>query len=78
MACSSGCKTKDHTSYGECMRAKGALKSLIDVSAQKRADKNLDNYAQARKYGIQPKTTYKNDVDRAIAISEKTGSAFEA
>lgn len=78
MACSSGCKTKNHKSYGECMRAKNVGKDYIDVSLQKRADKNLDNYERARKYGIQPKSTQQRDVDTAIAISEKTGDAFQA
>lgn len=78
MACSSGCKTKDHKSYGECMRSKNAKVAGYDVSAQKKADKNLDNYESARRYGIQPASTRKHDVDAAIQISEKTGTAFEA
>lgn len=78
MACSTGCRTKDHRTYGECMRSKTVKVAEYDVTAQKKADANLDNYARARKYGIQPQSTRKADVDQAIAISEKTGQAYQA
>lgn len=80
MSCSSSCKTQDHTSWGECVRSKGlrVTPPSLNVTSQKAADKNLDNYAQARKYGIQPKSTNKPDVDHAIRTSEATGTAYEA
>jgi hypothetical protein len=49
-----------------------------DATAQKRADKNLDQYETARKYGIQPKSTRPADVQAAVRLSEKTGTAFKA
>ena len=85
MACSSSCQTQDHKTWGECVRAKGlrigyegATLSGVDAGVQRAADKNLENYAKARKYGIQPKSTNKRDVDFAVRVSEKTGSAYQA
>lgn len=85
MACSSSCKTQDHASWGECVRAKGlrvgwegATLTGVDGKVQREADRNLDNYERARKYGIQPASTNKRDVDRAIRISDKTGTAYSA
>lgn len=81
MACTSGCRTKDHASYGECLRSKGVRIPEIPVEAlavQASADKTLDAYARARKFGIQPKSTRKEHVDQAVRISDKTGTPFQA
>jgi len=80
MACSSSCRTKDHSSYGACLRAKNLRTNALDpeiLGAQKAADKTLDSYAQARKYGIQPASTRPHDVQAAIQVSEITGSAYQ-
>lgn len=82
--CSSSCKTKDHATFGECVRSKNLKTAYMqewkgsDATAQKKADKNLDAYANARKYGIQPKSTRAADVQAAIRHSEQTGTAFKA
>lgn len=79
--CTSGCRTQDHESYAACLRDKGVRVPQIPVEAlsvQKKADKNLDAYANARKFGIQPKSTRANDVQAAVALSEHTGTAFQA
>jgi hypothetical protein len=84
MACSTNCPSKDHATYGECLRAKNLRTAYMqewkgkDATAQKKADKSLDAYEKARKYGIQPKSTRAADVQRAVQISEKTGTAFQA
>jgi len=79
MACSSSCPNPGtHRSYGECMRAKGIRVEKLDRTQQKKADKNLDAYADARRYGIQPQSTRPHHVQQAVAISEKTGSAYQA
>jgi len=80
MACSSSCRTKDHPTYGACLRAKNLRTSALDVetlTAQKAADKTLDDYAKARSYGIQPASTRARDVQAAVRISDATGSAFK-
>lgn len=78
MACSASCKTQDHASYGECMRSKGVTVRGETVVIQAKADKELSSYAEARKYGIQPKSTKARDIDVAVRISEKTGTAYRA
>lgn len=78
MACSSGCLTKDHKTYGECMRSKTVKVTAYDVTAQKKADSTLDKYASLRKSGVQPKSTRSFDVEFADRISDKTGTAYQA
>jgi hypothetical protein len=63
------------------MRTKGVRIPEIPVlalSVQKKADKNLDEYAKARKFGIQPHSTRPADVQQAIRASDITGTAFQA
>jgi hypothetical protein len=84
MACTSNCPTQDHRSWGECVRSKGLKIAYansaggMDLSAQKRWDKDLDAYRAARAQGIQPSGTSREQVERAVAISNETGSAFTA
>ena len=79
MACTSTCPTQDHETYGACLRAKDIqIGDLMHSQIQKAGDKNLDAYANARKYGIQPKSTRPADVRRAVEISERTGKAYQA
>jgi len=84
MTCSTGCSTGPHATYGECLRAKNMRTAYMqewkgkDATRQKRADKNLDAYESARRQGIQPKSTRPADVQRAIQISDKMGTAFQA
>lgn len=84
MACSSSCKTQDHKSYGECLRSKNLKTAYMqdwkgsDATRQKKADKELNDYAAARKQGIQPKSTKRHDIDHAVRQSDKTGTAFQA
>lgn len=84
MACSSSCRTQDHQSYGECLRSKNLKTAYMqewkgsDYTAQKRADRDLDRYAAARKEGIQPQSTNRHHVEAAIKASDKAGTAFRA
>ena len=80
MACASSCRTQDHETYGACLRAKNLRVFALPIEAlatQKAADKNLDEYAKARSYGIQPASTRPGDVKAAVAISDHTGTAFQ-
>lgn len=81
MACSSGCPTQNHATWGECIRSKNLRTNAMQpehVTAQKSADKTLDQYQLARSYGIQPKSTRSADVQTAMQISDQTGTAFKA
>jgi hypothetical protein len=81
MACSSGCPTQDHVSWGECVRSKNLKTNALNpevLSVQRKADKTLDAYQAARKQGIQPKSTRAHHVKQAIRASDKAGKAFKA
>jgi hypothetical protein len=83
-SCSSSCPTKDHESWGACVRAKGlrvgwaasATDAGMDASFQKRNDRELDLYARTRAQGIQPDNTSTPAIRRAIEASDKAGAAY--
>lgn len=80
MACASSCRTQDHPTYGACLRAKNLRTNALDgetLTAQKTADKTLDDYAKARSYGIQPASTRTHDVQAAMRVSDITGTAYQ-
>lgn len=82
--CSSGCPTQDHKTLGECMRSKGIKVAYCnstkgaDYTRQKKADRELEAYAKARKEGIQPRSTKRRDIEAAVKASDKSGTAFQA
>lgn len=84
MACRTGCITKDHASYGECLRAAslrvgwGKSHLGIDRTRERGKQAELDLYKTARSAGIQPASTKTPDIRKAIEISEKAGAAFDA
>ena len=77
--CRSGCKTQDHANWGECARA--ANFSITDPLAQavsKQANSELSAYREARKQGIQPRSTKMHDIKAAVMASDKLGKAVKA
>ena len=71
MACSSGCRTQDHASYGACLRSKNmqlnGLQSLGgDRDGQKKLDRSLALYGEARSAGLQPVSTKLGDSRNAL------------
>lgn len=79
MSCSSGCRTKNHSSYGECLRAKRV--QIEGADARKYMGsvwKQHDAYAEARYAGLQPETWYAKDVETAWRETERTGKPFRA
>lgn len=84
MACRTGCKTKDHASWAECARDSGIRVAYansakgLDLTAQKKWDRELDEYGSARAQGIQPRSTKTRDIRAAVEVSNMTGSAFNA
>lgn len=68
--CSSTCPTRNHKTYGECLRAKNLQLSphVNDSygSAQKKLDKDLDHYESAVRQGVQPSGTQRHQVDAAL------------
>lgn len=49
-----------------------------DATAQKKWDKELDAYKDARKQGIEPAGTKMHQIENAVAISNETGLAYKA
>lgn len=82
MACRSGCKTKSHSSYHECLRDAGVRTYLaspskgLDGSAQKAWDKDLHLYREARRQGIQPDGTTRPKIEAAMRLSNEAGAAY--
>lgn len=83
--CRTGCHAPgSHESYAACLRAAGTKVAYantaggMDYTAQKKWDKELDFYRQARSDGIQPASTQTKDIRAAYAASESTGTAFQA
>lgn len=85
MACSSACPTPgEHKTFGECLRAKN-LKSAVSIpgngwdrTVQKDWDNEIAHYRSARAQGIQPSATTREATDRALKISEATGTPYKA
>lgn len=82
--CSSSCPTRDHDSFGACLRAKGVKVAYcnsaggMDYTAQKNWDRNLADYKDARAEGIQPGQTTPKAIEDARRASDATGTAFKA
>lgn len=77
--CSQACVTRDHATFGECLRAKGIQIGDVGGTGGTRAlDFRLKSYDSARRQGIQPATTKVRDVQAAVRISDRRGSAFDA
>jgi len=84
MACRTGCKTRDHSSYAECLRAGlpriayANSANNMDYSAQKAWDRELDSYREAKAEGLQPASTKQRDIDAAKRISDATGTPYRS
>ena len=84
MACRTGCLTKNHGSYGECLRDAalrvGWAKSHIgiDRTAEKNKERELAFYREARAAGVQPASTRTPDIAKALDVSAKAGAALDA
>ena len=85
MSCASSCKTKDHSSYGACLRAKGVAVTGLESTnpsftreATKAWDSELDAYAAAVKQGIQPASTKREHIEAAVEVSQQLQIPFDA
>lgn len=78
--CRTGCKTKDHATYGECLRDANPRVAYCgkgggDATAQKKWDGDIKHYFNAINQGIQPAGTKRHQVDAAIRQANETGKA---
>jgi hypothetical protein len=77
--CSSGCLSKNHESYGACLRAKHL--QVQDVETHKRAtaqNRVIDDYVAARRDGLQPEGVTAKAVKQAREFTDLTGTPFRA
>lgn len=65
-------------SFGAWLRDKNLhVGAPVTVKKRFRAwDSSLDAYASAVRQGVEPDTTRREDVDRAMRVSEATGVAY--
>lgn len=59
--CRTGCRTQDHTSWGECARDSGLQIGDLGRGVAARTDRRLEAYATARGLGLQPPSTKVED-----------------
>lgn len=80
--CSSGCKTKDHYTFGECLQAKSV--SAIGYQPSKgmeykdthRTDRDLTAFRDAVNQGVMPDGTTYQKVEDAMIASNEVGAAY--
>lgn len=77
--CSSACATRDHRTFGECLRAKNLNlnPNLANTNLQKAWDGELNAYRNAVAQGIQPAGTTMEKIRQAEEISQATGEAYQ-
>ena len=82
--CTSSCKTKDHSNYGECIRSNTPMfvgvnptRTGWDQDKVKKDEKEIQSYWDATRQGIEPRSTRKKDIDAAVKLSNDAGKAFD-
>lgn len=84
MPCRTGCPTQDHASWGECARSANFRVAWVQhtkgltLENEKRHVSELEAYRDARRQGIQPKSTRRADIERAVRVSDHYGGAYDA
>jgi len=79
--CRTGCKTKDHSTYGECCRAAAPRVAYCnsvngyDATKQKRWDSELQAFRDAVAEGLNPPGTTMPKIDAAKRLADITGAA---
>jgi len=73
--CRSGCRTRDHDTYGQCLRDASPRVTLA-ATPHNAWDRELNFYKSAREQGIQPSSTKTADIQKALDISDSTGVAY--
>ncbi len=82
--CRTGCLSKDHKTYAECLQDAGLQINTGDagrsngVMSAKNWDGELAAYRDARAQGIQPAGTTMKKINEARDASQKLGVAFDA
>lgn len=82
--CTSGCPTQDHASYAACLKGKG-VRTLyvsntngVDADYVKKFDAEIKAYRAAARQGIEPDGSSMAQIERAVKISEATGTPYKS
>lgn len=82
MSCREGCKSKDHASYAECLRAANpTVTAVVNSKFQgmyEKTKRDLSAFAAARAEGITPGGTTVEKVQDARAASRALGRPYNA
>lgn len=82
MTCREGCKSKDHVSYAECLRAANpTVTAVINSNLQgmyEKTKQDLSAFQEARRAGITPGGTTVEKVREAQAATELLGRPYNA
>ena len=83
MSCASSCQTKDHRSYGACLRSKNLATVGLEttgpsfgMSRQKEFEKETNLYGDTVAQGIQPDSTQTKDIRAALDKSDAFGKPY--
>jgi len=80
--CASGCKSQNHSSYAECLRA--SMPAVRNSSQSKDRlysinagnDRDITEYKKAHEQGIRPAGSKVSDVREAVAASRAADTAL--
>jgi hypothetical protein len=79
MPCRSGCPSQDHQSWGECARASRLQVAGVEAHQYNtNLNRQLDDYAVARRDGLQPETWRAADVNAAYRATDSLGVPYRA
>jgi len=77
--CTSGCKTKDHATYAECLQSKAPVSRNSTQTVDSMYARHYENqaiiteYKAAKAQGLQPPTSQLADIRATVAAAEKKG-----
>lgn len=80
--CSSTCKTKNHLTFGECLKDKGVgfhgyrISQRAESADMNRTNKELSAFRDAVNQGVQPDGTTMQKVQDAMILSNERGAAY--
>lgn len=74
--CTTGCPAPgSHSTWGECLRAKGLQiqPGIMDKPERNQFDRDLQSYSDARHEGLQPQAPDEKSVVKARQFADATG-----
>lgn len=71
--CRTGCPSKDHASWGDCLRAANLQVNadIQGIERRKAWDKECHDYASLRRQGLQPLGTTRKQITKARDTADK-------